>query len=102
MITICGASDDLIEVDGDLSEEFVYLDYAESKTGDLLGFSDGTLLRIRHDEEGIWRITPVVRGSATLTIHQAAAGDDDEYTDKATLSAALWVMHGTAFTKTGR
>jgi hypothetical protein len=98
-LTIYGASDDLIEVDGDISEEFAYLGedrHPNSGDGDLLAFSDGTVLRITYTASGVWRIAPVVRGSADLKIDQAPEDDDDNYTDRATLSGAVWVVHGVA------
>jgi hypothetical protein len=96
-ITVYGASDDLIEVDGDISEEFSYHDY--DGDGDLLAFSDGTVLRVRFGDSGVWRITPVVRGTADLEIVQAPEGDEDDEdarTDRATLSGATWVVQGIA------
>ncbi|WP_328344610.1 hypothetical protein [Micromonospora sp. NBC_00421] len=89
-ITVYGASDDIIEVDGDISAEFPYRN-AEPAT---LGFSDGTLLRITYTNAGIWRISPIVRGAADLTIEQAPENDDSNYSDRATLSGAVWVVHG--------
>jgi len=87
-VVITGASDDLIEVDGDIREEFTYKNDDE---GDLLAFSDGTLLHIVFARFGIWRITPLVRGTATLTIEQQT---EDEGTDVATLDGDVrWVVH---------
>lgn len=97
MLTIYGASDDVIEVDGDISEEFTYLGkrhHPNSGDGDLLAFSDGTVLRVTFTASGVWRIAPVVRGSADLVIDQAPEGDDSNYSDRATLSGAVWVVHG--------
>lgn len=94
-ITVYGASDDLIEVDGDISEEFPYQErgYGQA-SGDLLAFSDGTVLRIEFTRSGVWRIRPVVRGSADLDIVQAPENDEDNYSDRATLSGAVWVVQG--------
>lgn len=95
MINICGYSDDLIGVGGDISEEFTYLGedgHPNSGDGDLLAFSDGTLLRITFTRSGVWRIVPIVRGAGYLTIEQAPEGDDG--TDTATLDGAVWVVHG--------
>lgn len=98
-ITVYGASDDLIEVDGDISEEFTYQGedrHPNSGDGDLLAFSDGTILRITFTHSGVWRISPVVRGSAVLDIVQASEDEDDyrNRTDRATLDGAVWVVHG--------
>jgi hypothetical protein len=88
-ITITGASDDLIEVDGDISEEFNPSDGEDS----LLGFSNGVLLRVRYDEDGIWRITPLA-GQVKMT-HGSAVEDTN---DVATLlTPADWVVCGTAW-----
>jgi hypothetical protein len=100
-ITVYGASDDLIEVEGDISEEFNYTGInsrPEDDEGDLLAFSDGTVLRIKFDHvRGGWRITPVVRGASNPVIEQAAE-DEEDATDKATLDAA-WVVHGIGWAK---
>lgn len=88
-ITVSGASDDLIEIDGDIVEEFGHF----SDNPALLAFSDGTVLRVVHDEDGIWRLTPVSTGSATLT--HTFGKDDREHTDKVTLDGDVrWVVYG--------
>ena len=69
MITVYGASDDLIEV-------------------------DGTILRITYMPSGVWRIGVVTRGSAELKVEPAPEGDEDNYSDRATLDGAVWVVHG--------
>jgi hypothetical protein len=94
-LTISGASDDIISIDGDLTEEFYYdADRRGDKNGDILAFSDGTVLRIAFDPDGTgnWRITPVARGSANLTVAQTAEEDD---TDRADLDGSItWAVHG--------
>jgi hypothetical protein len=92
-VELTGSSDDLIELDGALYEEFNYVDNIGE--GDFIGFSDGTVLRIEYGRSGVWRITPVVSGTAKLTIEQAPENDDDQYTDKAILEGDVtWAMHG--------
>jgi hypothetical protein len=75
MIKIYGASDDLIELDGDIREEF--------GTGEgVLLFSDGTMLEVRYNSMGQWKISVLQTGEAH--VHRAmAAGDPDgpNYTD---------------------
>lgn len=89
-IVITGASDDVIEVDGDIREEFTYHN-DKDENGDLLAFSDGTILRIVFARFGVWRITPVARGTAALHIEQQT---EDEGTDTATLTGDIrWVAH---------
>jgi hypothetical protein len=98
VIEIYGASDDLIEIGGDLREEFPY---SHRDVGDLLGFADGTLLRIRFDEEGVWRITRLRSGTAAFTLEQGT--EDGDGTDRATLDGDVaWVVHGSSFTSRRR
>lgn len=92
-LTVYGASDDLIVVEGDINEEF-YLGL--SNGADLLAFSDGTLLRIVFTNvgDGVWRITPVAQGAAEVVIVQAPEDDDENYSDRATLTGDIaWVAH---------
>lgn len=102
-IVLYGASDDLIEVESTSfrDEEFnVNLDRASDSV--ILAVSDGTLLRVRYDEEGIWRFTPVVIGSASVSINHATYdGDNGSYTDRVTLVGddLHWVMLGTQLAK---
>ena len=102
-ITIYGASDDLIEVESTSfrAEEFnVYLDGADDTL--ILAVSDGTVLRVRYDEDGIWRFTPLVVGSANVDFKVAAyAGDKGTYTDRVTLTGEnlSWVVLGTHIAK---
>lgn len=56
MTTLTGASDDLIELDGDITEEFARY----NSKGDYLAFSDGTVLLARY--EGIWKFSLLYRG----------------------------------------
>jgi hypothetical protein len=95
-ITVYGASDDMIEVEGDITEEFDYTGDTPN-SGDLLAFSDGTVLRIRFDDAGVWRIVKVAGGP--VDIAQAPEGDDSNYTDRATIKGADWVVHGIDWAK---
>jgi hypothetical protein len=102
-VTVYGASDDLIEVAGDISEEFPWQKRGYGQPpGDLLAFSDGTILRIEFTDAGVWRITPVVSGTAMLFIELAPEGDDSNYTDKATLTGDIsWVVQGIDYAPKG-
>lgn len=55
---ITGASDDLIEIEGEIREEFSAW---ECKNG-VIACSDGTLLRVSYDENGIWRFRVDFKG----------------------------------------
>ncbi len=100
-VTIYGASDDLVEVEGDVREEFSALGN-ENFDGDggYLAFSDGTILSIVYGDRGVWRIVPIAEGSGELSVKQAPVGDEDDYSDIATLSGDLeWVVFGSAYAK---
>jgi hypothetical protein len=89
-LIIYGASDDLIEVEGSLREEFgTYLDLPSDSV--YLAVSDGTLLRVRYDEDGIWRFTPIVIGSAIVGIKMGV--DDRRHSDTVTMTGEnlTWV-----------
>jgi hypothetical protein len=94
-IVIYGASDDLIEVESTRfgAEEFnIMLDYPEQSV--LLAVSDGSLLRVRYDEDGVWRFDFVVIGSASVT--KEYGQDDKRHSDRITLTGddLRWVVLG--------
>ena len=88
--TIYGASDDLIEVDGDVREEFNVFGEDDS----YLGFSNGVVLRVTYDRDGIWRIRPMA-GLSRVTVAMAPTDDEDNYSDRAVIGEAVtWVVRG--------
>jgi len=96
-ITIYGASDDLIEIEGDIREEFnFYPDAGESR---YLAISDGTVLRVEYDDDGIWRIVPITVGKATFSKKDGLVSDDTN--DVVTLSGVIidWVVMGDEIAK---
>lgn len=99
MIKVYGQSDDLIEIVGDIEEEFgLGLDEAE-KTGVVLAFSCGTLIKVKYENDGLWRITTLVRGRAQVT-HTQAIEADGEYSDTLTIDTeedVAWVAKGDAY-----
>lgn len=92
-ITITGASDDLIEVDGDIEEEF---NPPFDDRDVYLAVSDGTLLRVKYDEDGIWRIAKIIGGSADF---EKVEGDAEADTfDKVTMTGDIrWVAMASAY-----
>ena len=93
--TITGASDDLIEVEGDITEEFnVYLENGDSV---LIAFSDGTLLSAIYDNNGIWRLHKVFGGGSKF--HKEEGDIREDTMDKITLSGIQmnWVLLGNRF-----
>ena len=52
-----------------------------------------------YDNDGVWRISPVVTGTATYEIVQAT-DPDEGYSDHAWLTGDVsWVLYGSAFAK---
>jgi len=60
-VKIYGASDDLIEVEGDIRDELSAYDLDD---GAAVACSDGTLLGVSYD--GRWRFTLISKGSASF------------------------------------
>jgi len=86
---IYGASDDLIEIQGDLSEEF-----SGGEKPCLLIFSDGTVLTIKYGKEhlAVWAITLVTQGKLFSKISHCTDEDAERYSDTAHLQDGLeWV-----------
>lgn len=59
MLKVTGHSDDIVYVEGDVTEEFYLMDPSEG----YLAFSDGTLLHTLYDEHGIWRFNVMAKGT---------------------------------------
>ena len=92
MITIHGASDDLIEIGGDIEEEF------SAEDEGYLFFSDGTLFKISYQSGGFWRINLFKEGTAKFSKVEGRDSEND-YSDKATLDGDIkWVGHGSQWT----
>jgi hypothetical protein len=94
-IVITGASDDLIEIDGDIREEFGHND---DDNPAFLAVSDGTLLRVQRDNYGVWRIVPQRTGPRS-SINHVFGPDDRDHTDRLTLTGddVHWVVYGTTW-----
>lgn len=94
-MTVYGYSDDLIELEGDIKEEFnVYIDDAEPG---YLAFSNGVLLRVVFDEDGIWRFTVLSDDSNTVTVKQCVVNNpEDAYSDVVIIKDSIkWATFGT-------
>jgi hypothetical protein len=92
-ISVYGASDDLLEVEGDITDEFnpSWRRYDDDKEPSYLIVSDGSVLAIRYDENGIWRITRIISGTATMEKKDGDIVKDTN--DIVTLTGDIkWVM----------
>jgi hypothetical protein len=94
-VTIYGASDDLIEVEGSIREEF----NPSCDEPSYLGFSDGTVLEVQYGASGFWRINRLFKGSADCQ-KEDATDEDTDYSDKVTLTGDVdWVVFGSTWAK---
>ena len=95
MTKIYGSSDDLIEVEGDIDNEF-YCYAAEEPT--YLALSDGTLLSVLYDDDGIWRFHLIVEGLADFSKTEGL--DDEIHSDIITLDGPIrWAILGDEIAK---
>lgn len=96
-ISISGAGDDNLLLEGDLDEEF--LTYS-GDDGVRVVFSDGTVLMAKLDSDTVrWRIDIEQEGDGHVQVERAPVlGLDRDYTDRATVTAddLAWVEFGDA------
>lgn len=69
---VTGASDDLIEIDGEIREEFNAYDCSNGR----IAFSDGTLMSVNYDNGGIWRFNLLFKGSLYLGKEDGSVEED--------------------------
>lgn len=80
---VYGASDDLIEFDGDICGEVGFINDKDDRA--LVALSDGTLLKVGYGKEGkaLWSVELVECGSLFDRIDPCADEDADPYSDVA-------------------
>lgn len=69
---VTGSSDDLIEITGELFEEFNAFNCSDG----VMAISDGTLLKVNYKEDGIWRFAPLFKGSLYDRREEGSIADD--------------------------
>lgn len=95
-VLIYGVSDDLIEIEGDVREEFTFPNDDDVH----LALSDGTLLSAEYGDNGVWRFRVLSAGRMGVTIDQAPADDEDNYSDRVSvvgIEHIRWVALGTQY-----
>lgn len=70
-VRITGQGEDIIALTGDIEEEF---HSAYDSEEEVIGFSDGTLLSVRLDNDGIWRVSRK-RAGKFFYIHKLGDAD---------------------------
>jgi hypothetical protein len=100
-LIIYGTSDDLIEVEGAIDEEFPAPQQGD-ETGGYVAISDGTLLSITYTNVGFWKISVISLGGQTALIMAKATDLDNDYSDKVILNGDFsWVLMGTDLVRKG-
>lgn len=85
MLKVSGYSDDVVCVAGDVNDEF-----DAQSGGGTLEVSDGTVLEVDYDADGVWRIIVLFEGrGSNVTVTAAPTGDDDNYSDVAVIDAPV-------------
>lgn len=87
MTKIYGASDDLVEFEGDFSGEVGSYGTDDREKGVLVVVSDGTILEVKYckNTPGVWGISVLNKGSLFDGIEVCTDSDADIYSDVVTL-----------------
>ena len=91
---IYGASDDLVEFDGDYSGEVGAYGTDDREKGVLVVCSDGTVAEVKYgkDGRGIWSITLLQKGSLFQGIDPCVDADARPHSDVLTLGEGIkWI-----------
>lgn len=88
---VYGASDDLIEIEGDIRDEIGCYGTDDKDKGVLLIFSDGTILEVKYGKGGkaIWSVALVNSGELFGSLEQCADENADIYSDIASFKDGL-------------
>lgn len=100
MLKVYGTSDDLIEMEGDLSEEFCF--YPDDDKTERLGFSDGTIVSVTYDNDGIWRLNLLMKGTLFdfKEEFKGSPNDNKYYSDVLYFKEGIgWVLYGNQLAK---
>lgn len=97
---VYGASDDLVEFDGDVTGEVGCYGTDDKDRGVLVVCSDGTLLEVKYGKggRGIWGVTPLAKGQLFDCIDICADEDGSPYSDVAHFRDGLkWAYAATSW-----
>lgn len=88
---VYGASDDLIEFDGEFSGEVNSFGTDDREQGVLVVMSDGTILEVKYGKNGeaIWGITLLKQGTLFERLEFCLNEDADPYSDVAHFKAGI-------------
>lgn len=100
MTKIYGASDDLVEFEGDFSGEVECYEAADREKGVLVVVSDGTILKVRYGKFGdaVWEVLVLRQGNLFLRIDPCSDPDADIYSDIAVFNdGIIWAYAATGW-----
>ena len=82
-VKVYGASDDLVEVEGDFSGEIGSYGTDDRDKGVLLVLSDGSILEVKYgkNEDAIWEVKLLKRGSSFERIEPCTDSEAEIYSD---------------------
>ncbi len=97
MIKVYGHSDDCIEVEGDIEDEFNYNYSEDDPTAKFLSFSDGTVIKVTYGLDGAdWQLSIFAKNPESSVTHTPPIGNS--YTDVVGIDADIkWVVIGDQF-----
>jgi len=86
-----GASDDLIEFEGDVYDEVGFYNSGDEEKPALVVFSDGTLATIAYGKAdlAIWSITVINKGALFDRVETCENEDDDRHSDQLFLKPGI-------------
>lgn len=85
---IYGASDDLIEIEGDITAEHNHYNTTEDQPAAIF-FSDGTVLGMHYSDDGIWKIDVKEKGALFDHIEPCTDADAEPHSDKVFFKSGL-------------
>lgn len=90
-VVIYGASDDLIEVEGDINAEL-----CDTNGKQCVVFSDGTVIQVRYTDLGTWSLSLVNMGTKCITKWTPNEGSDSRlYSDRMEVEGDFeWLVLG--------
>lgn len=99
MTKVYGASDDLVEFDGDFRGEIRCYGTDDREHGVLVMMSDGTVLEVKYgkDDKAIWGVRLLRKGSLFIGIELCVDEDAKPYSDVATFKHGIkWAYAATS------
>jgi hypothetical protein len=91
-LKVYGSSDDLIEIEGDIYDEYC-VNFDSDNDEVILALSNGIALAIKYNDCGLWKISQIAGNPSDVKFtHIATDPDSDAYSDVAEISKDVeWI-----------